>query len=41
MGDDSRIEHDFPVPFQSGHRARLIGPHQAGIADHVAGEDCR
>jgi hypothetical protein len=41
MGGDCRVEDGFPVPFQSGQRARLVGPHQAGIADHVGREDCR
>jgi hypothetical protein len=41
MGDDCRVENGFPMPFQSGQRACLVGCHQARIADYVGGEDCR
>ena len=27
MGGDCRVEDGFPVPFQSGQRARLVGSH--------------
>ena len=27
--------HGFSMPLQSGQRARLVGSHQARIADHV------
>ena len=36
---DSRVEDGLSVPLQSGQRARLVGPHQARIADHVSSED--
>ena len=41
MGGDSRVEDCFPVAFQSGKRARLVGSHQAGVAHYVGREDCR
>ena len=40
MGGDCRVEDCFPVAFQSGKRARLVGSHQAGVAD-VCGQDRR
>jgi hypothetical protein len=27
MGGDCRLEDGFPMPFQSGQRARLVSPH--------------
>ena len=41
VGGDRRVEDGFPVPLQSGQRARLVGPHQPRIADHVGREDGR
>jgi hypothetical protein len=41
MGGDCRVEDSFPVPFQSGQRARLVGSHQARITDYVGREYCR
>jgi hypothetical protein len=38
---DCGVEDGFPVPFESGQRARLVGCHQARIADYVGGKDCR
>ena len=40
-GGDSRVEDGLSVPLQSSQRARLVGPHQARIADHIGREDCR
>ena len=41
VGGDSRVEDEFPVPLQSSQRARLVGFHQARIADHVGRKDRR
>jgi len=35
MGGDRRVENGLPVLLEGGQRARLVGPHQARIADHV------
>ena len=39
VGSDGRLKDGFPVPLQGGQRARLVGCHQTGIADHVGRED--
>ena len=41
VGDDGWVEDGLSVPLQSGQRARLVGSHQARIADHIGREDCR
>ena len=41
VSGDGRIENNFAVPLQSRQGAGLVGSHQARIADHVGGEDCR
>ena len=35
------VEDGFPVPFESGQRARLVSCHQARITHYVCGKDCR
>ena len=41
VGGDGWVEDGLSVPLQSGQRARLVGSHQARIADHIGREDCR
>ena len=41
VGGDRRIEDRLAVALQRGERAGLVGPHHAGIADHVGRENGR
>ena len=39
VGGDGWAEDGLSVPLQSSQRARLVGPHQSRIADHVSNEN--
>ena len=41
VGGDGWVEDGLSVPLQSSQRARLVGSHQARIADYIGREDCR